>query len=107
MSKYTWTQGDVSITYEASKWYSSENVKIIDSYLIKDDAIKFAFIDSIKDDGLLLERSYESLIREWKAHNILYKFGLFKTKTKDTDLEENECWLRRFGYFIITLIFKE
>ena len=107
MSKYTWIYGDMRIEYEAFNWDNSENVKIIDSYLIKEDAVKYAFIGSLKDDGLLLGRSYESLMREWKAHNILYKFGLFKERTRDTDLNENESWFRRFGYFIITLLFKE
>ena len=107
MSKYTWIYGDMRIEYEVSGSDNNENVKIIDSYLIKEDAVKYAFIDSLKDDDLLVSRSYQSLIREWKAHNILYKFGLFKDRTKDTDLNENESWFRRLGYFIITLLFKE
>ena len=107
MSEYFWTYGDIEIQYQVTRWENGENVKIIDSYLIKSDAVKLAFLDKLKDDELLDNRSYKSLIREWKAHNILYKFGLFKERTKDTDLDNKESLFRRIGYFIITLLFKE
>lgn len=107
MNEYVWTYGDIEIQYQVTRWENGENVKIIDSYLIKSDAVKLAFLDELKDDELLDNRSYKSLIREWKAHNILYKFGLFKERTRDTDLDNQESIFRRIGYFIITLLFKE
>ena len=83
------------------------NVSIIDSYLIKEDADKNDFIKHLHEIGLLTGRSEISLWREWKAHNILYQWGMFKERTQNTDLNENESWFRRLGYFFISLLFKE
>jgi hypothetical protein len=53
-----------------------DNVKIIDSYKIKDRAkmaeILYA-IQSKHPECQTFKRSYDSLIREWRAHNRLYR----------------------------------
>ena len=43
-------------------------------------------------------RTLKSWVKEWKAHNRLYKLGLFRKHTKDCDLEENEKWWRLLAY---------
>lgn len=50
-------------------------------------------------------RSQGSFIREWKAHNILYKFNIKRKSTKSVDLNENENIFRRIGYFILSLFY--
>lgn len=47
------------------------------------------------------KRTMKSWIKEWKAHNRLFKLGLFKSHTKDCDLEENEKWYRLLAYQIL------
>ena len=37
----------------------------------------------------------DSMIDEWKAHNLLYKFGLFRSHTKDVDID-NERILKEY-----------
>lgn len=72
--------------------YTGNNTKVIDSYKLNDKEIKEIvenIINERKKKGLKVTRSKESYIREIKAHNRLYKLGLFKSHTKDTDLEEN------------------
>ena len=61
----------------------------------------FIFKELIVEHGYRSKRSVESWIREWKAHNRLYRLGLFKEHTKDCDLEENEKWYRRLAYWVI------
>lgn len=45
-----------------------------------------------------LWRSTPSLVREWCAHNLLYRLGLFRSHTKDVDFEDRPscfaslCW---------------
>ena len=93
-----------TVRYETT----DENVKIIDGYMIDNDEVKLAFLNEMKDMGTSVTvRPINSCLREWKAHNILYKFGLFKKRTKDTDLNYNESWFRRAGYYIICLLFSE
>jgi hypothetical protein len=47
------------------------------------------------------KRSINSLVREWKCHNMAYNRGLFITHTKDCDLESNEAMYRRIIYFFL------
>lgn len=49
-------------------------------------------------------RSMESYLIEWRAHNIMYDLGLFRSHTKDVDLNDDESMTRRIAYAIIWLI---
>ena len=51
-------------------------------------------------------RSKASLIREWKAHNILYRWGIAGHRTESVDLNQNESKFRRIGYFFLSLFFR-
>ena len=52
------------------------------------------FILNIMDEryklGYSINRSIDSYIKETKAHVRLYKLGLFRSHTRDCDLEENQ-----------------
>lgn len=49
-------------------------------------------------------RSYFSLINEWRAHNLLYSLGLFKSRTKDVDLN-NIKWYYNIPYCILSFLY--
>ena len=51
--------------------------------------------------GYQSKRSLKSWIKEWKAHNRLYKLGLFRSHTVDCDLEENEKLHRLIAYQVL------
>lgn len=72
--------------------YTKTCTKIYDSYLIPNkelNKVVYKIIKERKTKGLPVTREVKSYVREIKAHNRLYKLGLFKSHTKDTDLEEN------------------
>lgn len=85
--------------------YYKSKTKIYDSYLIKNKDV------SEKIDEILLTRkciknlpttrTKRSYIAETKAHNRLYKLGMFKKHTKNTDLEEDIKWWKEIVYRII------
>ena len=82
--------------------YDEECISIIDSYKIHDkDTMRVTLECFIMETNYESIRSIESWIREWKAHNRLYKLGLFKSHTKDCDLEENEKLHRLLVYRIL------
>lgn len=70
--------------------------KIINSYLISTKNDYKELIDTLitcrKNLNYVISRSNKSYEYEVRAHNRLYKLGLFKSHTKDTDLEENIKW---------------
>lgn len=97
-----YTFNDIQITY----YLSEGNCCIVDSYKISSKSYMLSFIDFLLMDQKFAARTAKSYLREWQAHNLLYKLGLFKERTKDVDLNINESWFRRVGYTIISLFYK-
>ena len=96
---------------EIEYYIHKDNCQVRNSYrYINDDDLKLEFIYYIMDTNsnfLTGKRSAKSYVREWKAHNILYSWGVKPDSTKDTDLNISEKWIRRLGYFVIALLFRE
>lgn len=82
--------------------YNSRNIHIIDSYKVKNENDMIYILTQFKSKtGFLSKRSIKSWVKEWKSHNRLYRLGLFKSHTKDCDLEENEKLHRLIAYQIL------
>lgn len=82
--------------------YNKKKTTIHDSYLMKNVSKEVKeIIKERKDKGYKTNRTLNSYIRETKAHNRLYKLGLFRKHTKNTDLEENIKLWKEIAYFII------
>lgn len=72
--------------------YSKDNTHVTNSYMLTSrNGIKKEvewIIEARKLREYPVTRSVNSYIREWRGHNRLYKLGLYKSHTKDVDLEE-------------------
>ena len=82
--------------------YTRIKTIIYDSYLMTN--VKKQVEDIIGervDMGLDTTRSLKSYIAETKAHNRLYKLGLWKKHTKNCDLEEDIKLWKEIVYRII------
>lgn len=96
---------NINISFNACE---SDGVDIVDSYEVKDDIVKKEFLEALQSAGFNFgKRSIDSMIIEWKAHNILYNKGWFKKRTKDTGLNPKESWVRRLFYRFVCFIFTE
>lgn len=85
--------------------FEENNTHIEDSYKSTDLNLEVCYI--IRERYLRhlpRTRSFDSYVREWKAHNRLYKLGLFRSHTKDCDLEEPIKWYHEIIYFILGVI---
>lgn len=91
---------DVSVT--------KENTHIVDSYKAGNKDIKTT-ISALKKsyylnkDFTIVTRSTKSLIREWRAHNVLYALHIFRSHTKDVDLNA-ETWYGNFVYALLSIL---
>jgi len=86
------------------------SVNILDSYKVLSDETKLEFISALREQPFGVDfnnRSDWSILIEWKAHNILYKKGIFKKHTEDTCFNKKDRWYRRLGYRIVCFIFTE
>lgn len=87
--------------------FNKLNIHIVDSYRVKKakemkEILHIVHCASL-NRGIFYARNEKSWIREWKAHNLLYKLGICKTRTQSVDLNENESKLRKIGYFFLSL----
>lgn len=78
-------------------------IKLFDSCFIAKDRFQFE-IDKIRNlhpTCHLWIRSDSSIKREWAAHNLAYSIGIKRDKTADVDLNFEQRWYVKLGYFII------
>ena len=89
------------------------NIHVEDSYLIKSKQQIREALDIIMQDSKYAElydagfsRTKGSMVQEWAAHNVLYRWGIKKSGTKDVDLDQNETSLRKLGYAFLSAFCK-
>lgn len=84
---------------------TAKDITIYDSYTVMDKSKmnEVLYAIKLKHPGCKVfeVRKWDNLISEWKAHSRLYKWGLFKSHTKDVDLDTDEPLWRRIGYTIL------
>jgi len=88
----------------------NSNIHIQNSYIITDEKEMFKMLLKIRNDAIFYRnikytRTMKSWIREWKAHNLLYRFGYEKKRTGSVDLDENESTFRLLGYFVLSYLY--
>ena len=84
-------------------------ITVYDSYKVKNESDMLTLFTKIRyehpeDDCIINRRSFNSMANEWKAHNLLYDLNLFRSHTKDLDLDY-EPWYRRFCYYVLSKIY--
>lgn len=83
---------------------SKNNIKIKDSYKIKDKKQMKEILEEIFSRDKYKQtrkRKLKESILEWRTHNILFNFGLFVEHTRDCDISENEPILYLLAYKIL------
>lgn len=81
--------------------YDLFNIKIINSYKVKEKDMLTILEEFRSKAKWAYHRTTKSWLKEWKAHNRLYRLGLFRSHTVDCDLEENEKWYKLLAYQIL------
>ena len=82
------------------------NLHICDSYKVRKRDMR-PFLEEVKatrgDDTVVFARSFFSLKMEWIFHNFLHGVGLFRSRTKDCDLD-NPCDQWEWLYMVLVLL---
>ena len=83
---------------------SKNNIHIVDSYLISknefDNELKKIEDLYVGKTDVFKCRTYKSLKKEWAVHNLCYNLHLFRSHTKDVDLNYPQIWYEPFLYNI-------
>lgn len=83
---------------------TENNIHIVDSYKVTGLLSMVNFLNALKSahpECKVFNRSISGLIREWRAHNRLYKMHLFRSHTKDVDLNFPMSKLGNIFYSIL------
>ena len=74
------------------------NTHINDSCKVKSKEDIRQYLQAVRDEAspemAICQRDLESMVREWRSHNLFYNFHVFRSRTKDVDLELNQAWWR-------------
>ena len=81
----------------------NDRIKLIGSCLVPKSRFKLELdrIRNLHPTCHLWIRSDNSIRREWALHNWAYSLGIKRDKTADVDLNFEQKWYEKLGYFII------
>ena len=80
-----------------------DRVKLMDSFLVpkREFVGELYNIRRANPECPIWARGYDSLRREWAAHNLAYSVGVRREKTKDCDLNYSQAWYIRLLYAVV------
>lgn len=85
-----------------------DNTHIENSYLVKSRKEMRNILIAIEYDsncGDAIRRiGIKTMVREWRAHNLLYALGIARERTGSVDLNE-EPWYRRWAYAVLSSMY--
>ena len=91
--------------------YSPECITVYNSYKITKRKDMLYVLNYIQKNSpfhidLFDLRKKSVLVKEWKAHNLLYEAKIAIDRTKDVDLDIWETTLRKIVYFALAIIYR-
>jgi len=76
------------------------NTHICDSYIIRSREAMREYLTVLRElfgpEMAVSQRDLESQVREWRSHNFFYRIHVFRSRTKDVDLELKQSWWREW-----------
>ena len=85
------------------------NTHIVDSVMVKskDDMRHFLtqIRESVSPDMAVCQRDLESQVREWRSHNLFYQLHVFRSRTRDVDLELKQTWWRELFCRVVSFFY--
>ena len=85
------------------------NTHITDSCLVESKEAMRAFLEDLRKEVptemAVNQRDIESQVREWRSHNFFYKFHVFRSRTKDVDLEVKQTWYRELFCRVVSFLY--
>ena len=88
---------------------SPTNTHILDSYMVKTKEAMREYLTQLRKDVApemaVCQRDLESQVREWRSHNLFYFFHVFRSRTKDVDLELKQTWYRELFCRVVSFFY--
>ena len=88
---------------------SPTNTHIVDSCTVRSKAEMREYLESVRKvvapEMAVNRRDLESQVREWRSHNFFYRIHVFRSRTKDVDLELCQSWWRELFCRVVDFIY--
>ena len=87
---------------------SATNTHSLDSYVVKTKAEMRDYLQRLRDmatENAVNQRDMESMVREWRSHNFFYWLHVFRSRTRDVDLELKQSKLRELFCRVVDFIY--
>ena len=88
---------------------SPTNTQILNSYLVRSKEAMRAYLQNLRDtvspEMAVNQRDIESQVREWRSHNLFYFLHVFRSRTKDVDLELTQTWYRELFCRVVSFFY--
>ena len=85
------------------------NTHILDSATVRSKAEMRSFLQEVREqaspDMAVCRRDLESMVREWRSHNLFYQLHVFRSRTKDVDLELCQSWCRELFCRVVSFFY--
>jgi hypothetical protein len=85
------------------------NTHILDSASVRSKADMREFLLKVRAQSspemAVCCRDLESMIREWRSHNLFYQLHVFRSRTKDVDLELCQSWCRELFCRVVSFFY--
>ena len=85
------------------------NTHIVDSCTVKSKEDIRAYLQDLRDaagPGMAVsQRDLESQVHEWRSHNFFYFLHVFRSRTKDVDLELKQTWIRELFCRVVSFFY--
>lgn len=81
----------------------------MDSCLVKSKEDMRSYLrelrESVGQEMAVNQRDVESQVREWRSHNFFYSIHVFRSRTKDVDLELRQTWYRELFCRVVSFFY--
>ena len=88
---------------------SETNTHIADSCQVRSRQAMREYLqelgESVPLEMAVNQRDIESMVREWRAHNFFYRIHVFRSRTKDVDLELKQVWYRELFCRVVSFFY--
>lgn len=85
------------------------NTHILDSASVRSKADMREFLLKVRAQSspemAVCRRDLESMIREWRSHNLFYQLHVFRSRTNDVDLELCQSWCRELFCRVVSFFY--
>ena len=86
-----------------------ECTRILDSVLVRSREEMREYLQEVRSvsspDMAVCRRDLESMVHEWRTHNFFYHLHVFRSRTKDVDLELRQAWYREWFCRVVSFFY--